>query len=199
MDPMCSWCYAFQPELEAFLEQHSSLEVDWIMGGLAPDTSQAMDQSLRQTISSYWHQIEQKTQVSFNHDFWKLNTPYRSTYPACRAVITAESLKADSASKMVKAIQSAYYLQAQNPSLKDTLIACASSIDIDESQFLEVFMSEETEQRFQQHLTIAAQLQVRGFPALFIINDKNEAYPLTLGFCVTSQLEQKLSQINEMY
>ena len=124
-----------------------------------------------------------------------MNTPYRSTYPACRAVISAENLKADSAEQMVKAIQSAYYLEAKNPSLQETLIACASSIDLDENQFSEVVQSEATEQRFQQHLSLTHQLQVRGFPALFYINDRKQAYPLALGFRETANLEQQFNNI----
>jgi len=197
MDPMCGWCYGFQPELEQFLDKYPSAEVDWVMGGLASDSKQPMDDKLRQTISSYWYQIEKNTQVTFNHDFWKLNAPYRSTYPACRAVISAESLIEKGAEQMVKAIQSAYYLEAKNPSLEDTLIACASFIGLDEDQFLEVLKSQETEKLFQQHLTISHQLQVRGFPTLFYINEGNQAYPLTQGFCQTMDLEQRFNQINE--
>ncbi len=195
MDPMCAWCYGFEPELEEFLKKYPSVEVDWIMGGLAPDTNHPMDEKLKQTISSYWYEIQKKTRVTFNHDFWKLNTPYRSTYPACRAVISAESLKVKSAQQMVKSIQSAYYLEAKNPSLEETLIECASSIGLDKNQFLEVFKSEETEQRLQQHLSLTYQLQVRAFPALFFINDKNQAYPLTLGYTQAKNLEQQLNNI----
>ena len=93
MDPMCAWCYAFQAELEEFLQKQLLLEVEYIMGGLAPDSDIPMDEGLKKTIASYWLEIEKKTKVSFNHVYWKLNTPYRSTYPACRAVITAEALK----------------------------------------------------------------------------------------------------------
>lgn len=192
---MCGWCYGFQPELDEFLEKHPSAEVDWIMGGLASDSSQPMDEDLRQTISSYWHQIEQTARVTFNHDFWTLNTPYRSTYPACRAVISAERLRAKSAPQMVKAIQSAYYQEARNPSLKETLIACASAMGLDEDQFSNALESEETEQQFQQHLALTRRLQVRGFPALFYINDRNQAFPLALGFCRTADLERQLDHI----
>ena len=195
MDPMCSWCFSFQPELEEFLGRHPSLKVEWIMGGLAPDSDTPMNDDLRQSISSYWHEIEKRTQVSFNHDFWKVNTPYRSTYPACRAVIAAELLKAKSSLKMVKAIQSAYYREAKNPSLDETLISCAESIGLDKEQFIEVYQSAETERRFQEHLKISRQLQVRGFPALFCINDKDQAYPLTMGFCEAANLEQQFQII----
>ena len=195
MDPMCGWCYGFRPELESFLENHPTAEMDWIMGGLAPDTKEPMDDNLKQTIASYWYEIEKRSQVTFNHDFWQLNTPYRSTYPACRAVIAAEALVEKSAHKMAEAIQAAYYQQAKNPSLEETLVCCASKIGLDEGKFINVFTAAETEQRFQQHLSIAYQLQLSGFPALFYIDDENHAYPLTLGFCQTAELEQRLHDI----
>lgn len=195
MDPMCAWCYAFQSELEEFLEKHPSLNVDYIMGGLAPDNDTPMDENMKKAISSYWVEIEKKTQVTFNHDYWKLNTPYRSTYPACRAVITAETLKNKSSNEMAKAIQSAYYKEAKNPSLKETLVKCATSIGLDEIQFLQTFNSIETEHNLLEHLDISAQLQVRGFPALFYIKDKNQAYPLTLGFTIASNLEKQFNKI----
>ncbi|TQF70060.1 DsbA family protein [Pseudoalteromonas luteoviolacea] len=197
MDPMCGWCYGFQPELEEFLERHSDIEVDWIMGGLAPDTNQPMEQSLRETISSYWYQIEERTKVAFNHDYWALNTPYRSTYLACRAVIVSQSLSVNSAQKMVEAIQSAYYQQAKNPSLEETLIECASSIGLDADTFKHALSSNETENVFQQHLDLARRLNVSGFPALFYVNDLNHAYPLTLGYCQAKELEQRFEQVND--
>lgn len=197
MDPMCGWCYAFQPELEAFLTQHPSTEVDWIMGGLAPDSTQPMDNALRQTIASYWHKIKAVSQVTFNHDFWANNTPYRSTYPACRAVIAAESLRPGSAPQMAKAVQSAYYLEARNPSLEETLVGCAAAIDLDVAQFSTSLNSDDTEHVFQQHLAVTRQLQVTGFPALFWVDERNQAYPLALGFTPAETLAQRFGQIAE--
>ncbi|MEN0042989.1 MAG: DsbA family protein [Pseudomonadota bacterium] len=197
MDPMCGWCYAFQPELEGFLAQHPSAEVDWIMGGLAPDTSAPMDDALRQTIASYWHKIEAVSQVTFNHDFWERNTPYRSTYAACRAVIAAERLRTVSAASMVKSIQSAYYQHAKNPSLEDTLVACASDIGFDVAQFLGALRSDDTEQLFQQHLAETRRLQVTGFPALFFVDNRAQAFALAVGFCKTSELDSRFNRGRE--
>ena len=199
MDPMCAWCYGFRPELENFLDKYPSAEVEWIMGGLAPDSTQPMDDELKQTIASYWYQIEQNTQVTFNHNYWQQNTPYRSTYSACRAVISAESLIEKSAQRMAKAIQSAYYQEAKNPSLEETLIDCASSIGLDKNEFAEVFESEQTEHQLQRHLGITRQFQIAGFPALIYIDEANQASPLTLGFCKTADLEQRLNYIIEKH
>lgn len=197
MDPMCAWCYGFQPELETFLNHYPAAEVEWIMGGLAPDNKQPMNESLQQTISSCWYQIEKASQVTFNHDYWRLNTPYRSTYQACRAVISAEKLRAKSAQEMAKAIQSAYYREAKNPSLDETLLDCARSMGLDEQQFLAVLQSEQTEQNLQQHLAITRGCQVNGFPSLLYVNEENQASPLTLGFCQAKVLIERFNRMNE--
>lgn len=191
MDPMCSWCYAFSLELEEFLTKHSNLEIDYIMGGLAPDSDIPMADEMRKAIASYWVEIEKKTQVTFNHDFWKLNTPYRSSFPACRAVLSSETLEKNSSSNMIKAIQNAYYKEAKNPSLKETLVECAKSISLDENDFIRVFKSVEIEDLLQHHFNITTQLQVRGFPALFYINDLKQAVSLTTGFTTASNLESE--------
>lgn len=196
MDPMCAWCFAFQPELEKFLEQHPSAEVEWIMGGLAPDNNEPMDEHLKQTIASYWYQIENTSQVTFNHSYWQLNTPYRSTYQACRAVILAENLVASSSKEMVKAIQSAYYLEAKNPSLDQTLIDCAKSINLSKNRFALKLKSKEIEQQLQEHLNLAGQLQVGGFPSLFYVSEGNQAYPIALGYCRSDELSKRFARLN---
>ncbi|NTS78770.1 DsbA family protein [Catenovulum sp. SM1970] len=188
MDPMCAWCYAFAPELAAFLSENSQLELDLIMGGLAPDTQEPMPQEMRETIAGYWHQIEAKTQIKFNHKYWQMNTPYRSTYLACRAVIAASHMIEDGARLMIEAIQTAYYQQAKNPSLTDTLCDCASTIEIDVNQFNQHLTSQHTQAEFIQHLAISQQFGVTGFPALFYINDDKYVLPLTLGFCTAKEL-----------
>ena len=197
MDPMCSWCFGFAPELASFLANHPEAKVDWVMGGLAPDSTQPMPDEQWQTIASYWHQIEAKTQVTFNHEFWQLNTPYRSTYPACRAVLCAEQMKPGSAGLMVDAIQKAFYQQALNPALPEALVECASALGLDSSAFSALLTSPEIEQQLQQHLAISQQLRVQGFPALFFV-EENQAYPLALGFCQAQDLEQQLARIHDI-
>jgi len=179
-----------------FLEQHPSAEVEWIMGGLAPDNNEPMDERLKQTIASYWYQIENTSQVTFNHSYWQLNTPYRSTYQACRAVILAENLVASSSKEMVKAIQSAYYLEAKNPSLDQTLIDCAKSINLSKNRFALKLKSKEIEQQLQEHLNLAGQLQVGGFPSLFYVSEGNQAYPIALGYCRSDELSKRFARLN---
>jgi len=88
---MCSWCWGYKPRL-AELEQALPPGVDlvYLLGGLAADTEQPMPQEMQQFLQQTWRKIALQLGTQFNHDFWHLNSPKRSTYPANRAVLAAE-------------------------------------------------------------------------------------------------------------
>ena len=96
-DPMCSWCYAFSASLQGLQQDlPASIKFVYLLGGLAPDTSTPMPIDMQQAIQQSWRRIETTVPgVDFNFDFWRLNTPVRSTYPACRALLAARRQGAD--------------------------------------------------------------------------------------------------------
>jgi len=193
MDPMCSWCWAFRPQLTAFLAKHPEIQLDLIMGGLAPDSDEPMPMAQREQIEAIWQRIAQQTGVEFNLDFWRNNTPRRSTYPACRAVITAQRM-ANKANEMVEAIQVGYYLRALNPSDISTLSQLASELGIDRAQFEQSLKSRETQQALEADLQRARALGVSGFPAL-LLEHKTELHAIALGYTQFDKLEQRFNQI----
>lgn len=164
-DPMCSWCWAFRPVL-AQLEQALSQQVDivYVLGGLAEDSQEPMPKALQQTIKGHWQHIEATVGSEFNYDFWEKNTPRRSTFPACRAVLAARQQGQSKA--MILAIQKAYYLRAMNPSDDDTLLQLADELGMDFDKFMHDFYSDEIKQAFQQERDFCQALQVKGFPSL---------------------------------
>lgn len=102
LDPMCSWCWAFRPALqkvEAGLPD--GVELIRTLVGLAPDTDEAMHNKLQEI----WRTIQRKVPgTEFNFHYWDVFTPRRSTYRACRAVITAAQ-QSDFGPAMSQAIQ----------------------------------------------------------------------------------------------
>ena len=190
MDPMCSWCWAFSKRLDNWLQRHPDLDVLWVMGGLAPDSDQPMPHPMREAIASTWKRIESQTGTPFNHDFWTQNTPRRSTYPACRAVIAAGELVQDGRQLMSRAIQKAYYLDASNPSDTSTLIECAESIGLNPGKFSELLSSEQIESKLSSELEFCRTLSVQGFPALLLVNGETVT-PLALGYSTEDKIETR--------
>jgi len=177
-DPMCSWCWGFQKTWQQVQNDLDQLvTIEYIVGGLAPDSDQPMPKAQQQAIASYWQTIQDKIPgTEFNFDFWTQCSPRRSTYPACRAVLAAKTLDENKEIAMIDAIQHAYYLQAQNPSDTDTLIACAEKIGLQKAAFQNALQSNTVEDLFQQQLQLGAELGARGFPSLILGTAQTNQY-----------------------
>ncbi|HAE73136.1 MAG TPA: DsbA family protein, partial [Gammaproteobacteria bacterium] len=60
-DPMCSWCWGFSHTWNKVKNSlPSEINVQYILGGLAPDSSEVMPNKMREYIQMNWHKIEQK-------------------------------------------------------------------------------------------------------------------------------------------
>ena len=182
-DPMCSWCYAFDSSLTALQKELPDfIRIKKIVGGLAPDTTNPMPVELQQKIQQTWRRIEQTVpNMQFNYDFWMINTPVRSTYPACRAVLAARQQGDDFEDKMIGAIQTAYYQKAKNPSLESTLLECALEVGLDVNRFADDLTSNEIEEELQNEIRIARKLDVISYPSL-LLEHNGGLFPVTVDY-----------------
>ncbi|MCH9711602.1 MAG: DsbA family protein [Proteobacteria bacterium] len=169
-DPMCSWCWGFHNTWQQVqLQLKDQLTIQYVLGGLAPDSNEIMSDEMRSYIQKNWQKIEKTIPgTQFNYDFWKNCTPKRSTYPACRAAIAAKDQAEKFEKIMINAIQQAYYLQAQNPSETSTLIKLAASIGLDKQQFTQDLNSNTARIQLDQDIALAKSLSSNGFPSLVL-------------------------------
>ena len=172
-DPMCSWCWAFKPtwvKIKSGLS--NSILTQRLLGGLAADNQDKMPDELQHFLQQTWLKIMQVVPgTQFNFDFWHLCEPRRSTWPACRAVIAARQLDAESEEAMIEAIQKAYYLNAENPSNDSTLIKLAIQIGLDENEFAQRLHCPETQRTLSNEIQQASALGAEGFPSLILEED----------------------------
>jgi putative protein-disulfide isomerase len=171
-DPMCSWCWGFRPIWEEITSQlPANIEIKYLLGGLAPDSDEPMPQTMQDDIAGYWRKIQGHIpNTEFNFDFWKQCEPRRSTYPACRAVIATCKQQAKLEREMIKAIQTAYYLKAQNPSNTDTLIQLATDLGLDSMQFTQDLQSQDSQDQLQKEIMFSREIGAQGFPSMIIAN-----------------------------
>jgi len=168
-DPMCSWCWGYKKTWQKLQTRLAGLiDIEYRVGGLAPDTSEPMPLSMQQFLQQTWQRIAHQTGADFNFDFWKHCQPKRTTYPACRAALVAR--RYDKEQAMLEAIQHGYYLNAQNPSEINCLIGFAVSINIPKDEFIHLLQSKEIEQQLQNELHYVHRLPVQGFPSLVLIS-----------------------------
>jgi putative protein-disulfide isomerase len=188
-DPMCSWCWGFRKVRdEVFDAVKDQVKIEYVLGGLAPDSDSIMPMDMQQSIRANWQRIQQEIPgTEFNYDFWTKCQPRRSTYPACRAVIAAGMQQEDieqkrSGKDMVLAIQQAYYLNAKNPSDLVTLGQLAENMGLDLQQFLTDIQSERCQEKLLQQLAFCRDMGVYSFPSLLIKRPKAEASLLQIDY-----------------
>ncbi|HAS6198231.1 TPA: DsbA family protein [Vibrio vulnificus] len=182
-DPMCSWCWGYKPTLEKLKQQLPGvIQFEYVVGGLAPDSTLPMLPEMQQKIESIWHQIEQRLGTQFNYEFWTRCTPVRSTYQACRAVIAAGFQ--DSYEQMLEAIQHAYYLRAMPPHDEATHRQLAQEIGLNVQQFENDVTGRLLEGVFEEQLSLARSLGVNSYPSLVL--QINDAYfPIEIDYLST--------------
>lgn len=167
-DPMCSWCWGFEPvwrDVERSL--YTRLEIEYVLGGLAPDSDKPMPSEMQLMLQSTWRSIQQKIPgARFNFEFWSKCKPRRSTYPACRAVLAAKLQNSEK--EMILAIQKAYYLDAKNPSDDCVLKSLAVAINLDVEQFSRDLNSLRTTNELLEQIEYGHSIGAQGFPSLIL-------------------------------
>ncbi|MEW8505413.1 MAG: DsbA family protein [Candidatus Thiodiazotropha sp.] len=194
-DPMCSWCWGFRPTLEEFLSRLPSvISCSRLLGGLATDSSSPMPETMRNSIQATWREIEERIpNTHFNFDFWSRNTPRRSTYPACRAVIAAKTLEPAAELRMILAIQQAYYVQARNPSDDATLTELALEIGLNKQQFIDLLNHRSTQQILDSEIDRSRRMGVRSFPSL-VLQIEQGRYPVAVDYLDAESMLQQIQQ-----
>jgi len=169
-DPMCSWCYAFRPVWTQIRQQlPAGIRVQYVLGGLAPDSDQPMPPETRAYIQDQWHKIiELVPGTLFNFEFWEKCQPRRSTYAACRAVLLARQHGREAEIAMIHAIQDAYYRQARNPSDDGTLCELTGQIGLDPDAFALALNAEATQEALLEDIRFARSIGGASFPSLFL-------------------------------
>ena len=193
IDPMCSWCYAFAPTWQKIIENlPSNIKVVYVQGGLAPISNETMSNDMQNMLQGVWKQIHNSVGTEFNFDFWTKCTPRRSTYLSCQDAIAARVQGKEY--EMISAIQQQYYLNAKNPSNRDTLEEAAKMIEIDTKKFCKDLESDKIMLKLQEDFKIKDKIKVNSFPSL-IFKYKNNYFPIKIEY---NHYESMLEHINDL-
>lgn len=201
-DPMCSWCWGFQPswkilqqELSTLIES-GELSIRPLLGGLARDSDEPMPLEMQEMLQSTWQRIETMLGTEFNHAYWTDCQPRRSTYPACRACLVARDNGLES--ELTTAIEHAYYLQARNPSDLDTLAECADTVGMHADSFIAAMEETKASGRLEAEIREARRMGLNSFPSFAVVL-KDRLIPITLDYQnpqkMAAEIKMALTQI----
>ena len=147
--------------------------MDYLLGGLAPDSNEPMPIETRKYVKGNWKRIQEMIpDTRFNYDFWTSCEPKRSTYLACRAVICAKQQHPDFENLMIYGIQKSYYLEAQNPSNEDVLINIAEKLGLDTEKFKIDLKSSKVNEILLDEIKLTRSMGINSMPSLALQIDE---------------------------
>lgn len=182
MDPMCSWCWGFAPVIESLAGQAAAAGVPLhlVVGGLRRDRI-AIDASARVRYLGYWQAVNASTGQLFNFEQGLPEGLVYDTEPACRALVTARQLDADSAWPLARLIQQAFYTEGIDVTQAAALVGLAERAGLPRIEFAEAFDSPAMHAATAADFTWVQDLGIAGFPTLLAERDGQLAL-LTNGY-----------------
>lgn len=171
-DPMCSWCYGFGKPLDELLrdpQDSAPLQLALVMGGLRPFTTEAITPQRATELAGHWHHVEQASGQPFARSpDTAIERPgfIYDTEPASRATVTVRSHWPKLVWRYFKAIQHAFYAQAQDVTDPAVLAAEAEKLGIAREEFAQAFASQAMRDATLADFEQTQQWGIRGFPAL---------------------------------
>lgn len=191
-DPLCSWCYGFAPVLDAVRPELPSGLLRLVLGGLAPDSAEPMDEAMRSYVRSAWQAVEARTGAVFDHSLWERTTPRRSTWPACRGCLAAGLQVEGGKERFYRAVQRAHYREARDATDPELLPVLAGELGLDVARFVEDMDGPRVLALFERDMHLALSLEAHGFPCLIRL-DPGGGSVLARGYLDEPELRRLLA------
>lgn len=167
-DPMCSWCYAFGPELDGVLAE-TDLPIRVVMGGLfVGDRSLPLDDGLRRYLSQTWARVSHLSGRPIATNFLDRDDWIYDTERACRAVVAMREWAPERSLAFFDRLQQAFYAEAIDIASIEPYEDLVDGFDLSPGQFVEVMESPRLIDLTRADFAEAARHGARGFPTLLL-------------------------------
>lgn len=182
-DPICSACWAIEPDLRKFkLAYGAYLEIEYKMGGLLPKWEGFADRangiSGPADVAGHWDEVGAATGMSIDGDIW-LEDPLHSSYPPSIAFKAMQNQSDSVAVLFLRKLREMVFLQKKNITRLEHLLQAVEEAGGDKSLFLTDYQSKASEIAFLNDVQEGRSLGVRGFPTFVMISEDGKAYRLS--------------------
>ena len=194
VDPMCSWCWGFQPVIRRLVEIADGRAIlRIIVGGLRAYNTEPTDDTAKATIAEHWRHVGERTGQPFDFGFFERTDFIYDTEPACRAIVTTRGLDRAKAHDMLDALHRAFYAENRDITSVDTLGEIAAEIGFEREKFVRELDSDAVRHATRNDFVMARQIGVTGFPTV-LAGEKGAVFRvLTKGYQDFDALEGPLS------
>lgn len=201
-DAYCGWCYGFSPVIKKLSEEYKSLlDTDVLSGGMIlPEKPVHIKVSAGYIINAYKN-VEELTGIKFGEDYlWHIRNPEESDWypnsekPAIALCIFKEYYP-DRAIEFASDLQYALHFEGRDLTDDEAYRHLLEKYSIQPETFYEKLKSEAYKEMAHYEFSLMKQLQVNGYPTVFVQTDDLKFSMVARGFTDYDTLKSRIDNV----
>ncbi len=203
-DAYCGWCYGFSPVIKKIAETYAAImPVDVLSGGMIlPEKPTHIRVSAGYIVNAYKN-VEELTGVKFGEDYlWHIKNPEESDwYPNSEkpaiALCVFKEFYPERAVEFACDLQNALHNEGRDLTDDEAYRHLLEKYSIQAETFYEKLKSEEYKEMAYYEFALMKQLQVTGFPCVFVQTGDTKFHLVARGYTDFDTLKDRIDKVLE--
>lgn len=201
-DAYCGWCYGFSPVIKKIAEEYKDkLDVEVLSGGMMTGEAAMPIEKIGPYIQTAYKRVEELTGIKFGEDFlWHVFNPDKSDWVmnSEKAAIALCILKEYYPARQLEfATDLQYALNYEGRDLDDdeAYRHLLDKYNIQPEAFYEKLKDEQYREMALYEFALMKQLQVNGFPTVFMQTGELKFVMIARGFTTYEDVKQRIDSV----
>ena len=203
-DAYCGWCYGFSPVIKKIAEEYrGKLEIDVLSGGMILPEKPVHIGVSAGFIAKAYKNVEELTGIKFGSDYlWHINHPddsdwYPNSEKPAIAMCIFKEFYPERAIEFAFDLQYSLHYEGRDLTDDEAYIHLLEKYSIQPEIFFEKLASDEYKEMAYYEFSLMKQLQVTGFPCVFIQTDDLKFVMVASGFTEYETLKERIDNVLE--
>lgn len=201
-DAYCGWCYGFSPEMkQIWAEYKDKFDMEVLSGGMMIGEGAMPIEKTAPYIREEYKRVEEFAAVKYGEDFlWHINNPDKSDWvmnsekPAIALCILKE-IYPERQLEFASDLQHALNYEGRDLDDDEAYRHLPEKYGIDPDLFYTRLKSEEYKEQAYYEFALMKQLQVTGYPTVFIQSDELKFIMVARGYTAYTALKERIENV----
>ncbi len=201
-DAYCGWCYGFSPVITRIFDEYKDRMIfETLSGNMIPAGSAHHIGKMAGYIGDAYKRVEELTGIKFGEDYlWHIRNPDKSDWfpssekPAI-AMAVFRDYHPDETVVFAADLQKALHFEGRDLTDNEAYRHLLEKYGIPVEEFYEKLSSEEYKEKAYYDFSLVKQLQVTGFPAVFLQAGELKFYLLARGYTDYETLKSRIDKV----
>ncbi len=201
-DAYCGWCYGFSPVIQKIAEEYKEVfDTDVLSGGMILPEKPVHIGVTAGYIAKAYKNVEELTGIKFGQDYlWHINNPddsdwYPNSEKPAIAMCIFKEIYPERAVEFAGDLQKSLHEEGRDLTDDQAYLHLLEKYSIQEEMFFGRLHSEEYKEMAYYEFSLMKQLQVTGYPCVFIQTDELKFMMVARGFTPYETLKETIDRV----